>query len=205
MARIAKNLTELVGNTPLLEFSNFNASKNLRARVVGKLEYFNPAGSVKDRIALAMIEDAETRGVLKPGATIIEPTSGNTGVGLAFVSSSKGYNLILTMPDTMSVERRNLLKALGAQLVLTPGVEGMKGRVVLEQLKQEMKILGVICEFSLLQLVFIRTYQIAQHIHCPLHATYIFVYKFGKRAVRFSEFVSWVLRTEPKLIHYGNE
>ena len=139
MARIAKNLTELVGNTPLLEFSNFNASKNLQAKVVGKLEYFNPAGSVKDRIALAMIEDAETRGVLKPGATIIEPTSGNTGVGLAFVSSSKGYNLILTMPDTMSVERRNLLKALGAQLVLTPGVEGMKGAIAkAESLKNEI-------------------------------------------------------------------
>ena len=136
MARIAKSLTELVGNTPLLEFSNFNASKNLRARVVGKLEYFNPAGSVKDRIALAMIEDAETRGVLKPGATIIEPTSGNTGVGLAFVSSSKGYNLILTMPDTTSIERRNLLKALGAQLVLTPGAEGMKGAIAkAEELK----------------------------------------------------------------------
>ena len=139
MARIAKNLTELVGNTPLLEFSNFNASKNLQAKVVGKLEYFNPAGSVKDRIALAMIEDAETRGVLKPGATIIEPTSGNTGVGLAFVSSSKGYNLILTMPDTMSVERRNLLKALGAQLVLTPGAEGMKGAITkAESLKNEI-------------------------------------------------------------------
>ena len=139
MARIAKSLTELVGNTPLLEFSNFNASKNLRARVVGKLEYFNPAGSVKDRIALAMIEDAETRGVLKPGATIIEPTSGNTGVGLAFVSSSKGYNLILTMPDTMSIERRNLLKALGAQLVLTPGAEGMKGAIAkAESLKNEI-------------------------------------------------------------------
>ena len=95
MARIAKSLTELVGNTPLLEFSNFNASKNLRARVVGKLEYFNPAGSVKDRIALAMIEDAETRGVLKPGATIIEPTSGNTGVGLAMVAASRGYRLLL--------------------------------------------------------------------------------------------------------------
>lgn len=140
MARIAKNLTELVGNTPLLEFSNFNASKNLQAKVVGKLEYFNPAGSVKDRIALAMIEDAETRGVLKPGATIIEPeSSGNTGVGLAFVSSSKGYNLILTMPDTMSVERRNLLKALGAQLVLTPGAEGMKGAITkAESLKNEI-------------------------------------------------------------------
>lgn len=129
MARIAKQLTDLVGNTPLLEFSNFNTGKGLKAQVIGKLEYFNPAGSVKDRIALAMIEDAEAKGLLKPGATIIEPTSGNTGVGLAFVSASKGYKLILTMPDTMSAERRNLLKALGAQLVLTPGAEGMKGAI----------------------------------------------------------------------------
>ena len=129
MARIARQLTDLVGNTPLLEFSNFNASKGLKAQVIGKLEYFNPAGSVKDRIALAMIEDAEAKGLLRPGATIIEPTSGNTGVGLAFVSASKGYKLILTMPDTMSAERRNLLKALGAQLVLTPGAEGMKGAI----------------------------------------------------------------------------
>ena len=129
MARIARQLTDLVGNTPLLEFSNFNASKGLKAQVIGKLEYFNPAGSVKDRIALAMIEDAEAKGLLKPGATIIEPTSGNTGVGLAFVSASKGYKLFLTMPDTMSAERRNLLKALGARLVLTPGAEGMKGAI----------------------------------------------------------------------------
>lgn len=129
MARIARQLTALVGNTPLLEFSNFNASKGLKAQVIGKLEYFNPAGSVKDRVALAMIEDAEAKGLLKPGATIIEPTSGNTGVGLAFVSASKGYKLILTMPDTMSAERRNLLKALGARLVLTPGAEGMKGAI----------------------------------------------------------------------------
>ena len=129
MARIARQLTDLVGNTPLLEFSNFNASKGLKAQVIGKLEYFNPAGSVKDRIALAMIEDAGAKGLLKPGATIIEPTSGNTGVGLAFVSASKGYKLILTMPDTMSAERRNLLKALGARLVLTPGAEGMKGAI----------------------------------------------------------------------------
>ena len=121
MARIARQLTDLVGNTPLLEFSNFNASKGLKAQVIGKLEYFNPAGSVKDRIALAMIEDAEAKGLLKPG--------GNTGVGLAFVSASNGYKLILTMPDTMSAERRNLLKALGAQLVLTPGAEGMKGAI----------------------------------------------------------------------------
>lgn len=129
MARIARQLTDLVGNTPLLEFSNFNASKGLKAQVIGKLEYFNPAGSVKDRIALAMIEDAEAKGLLRPGATIIEPTSGNTGVGLAFVFASKGYKLILTMPDTMSAERRNLLKALGARLVLTPGAEGMKGAI----------------------------------------------------------------------------
>ena len=129
MARIARQLPDLVGNTPLLEFSNFNASKGLKAQVIGKLEYFNPAGSVKDRVALAMIEDAEAKGLLKPGATIIEPTSGNTGVGLAFVSASKGYKLILTMPDTMSAERRNLLKALGARLVLTPGAEGMKGAI----------------------------------------------------------------------------
>ena len=129
MARIARQLTDLVGNTPLLEFSNFNASKGLKAQVIGKLEYFNPAGSVKDRIALAMIEDAEAKGLLRPGATIIEPTSGNTGVGLAFVSASKGYKLILTMPDTMSVERRNILKAYGAELVLTEGSKGMKGAI----------------------------------------------------------------------------
>lgn len=129
MAKIAKKLTDLVGNTPLLEFSNFNASKALKATVIGKLEYFNPAGSVKDRIALAMIEDAEIKGMLKPGATLVEPTSGNTGVGLAFVAAAKGYKLILTMPETMSLERRNLLKALGAQLVLTPGADGMKGAI----------------------------------------------------------------------------
>ena len=103
MANIAKSLTDLVGNTPLLEFSNFNAGKGIQAKLIGKLEYFNPAGSVKDRIALAMIEDAEKKGLLKPGATIIEPTSGNTGVGLAFVSAAKGYNLVLTMPETMSI------------------------------------------------------------------------------------------------------
>ena len=129
MARIAKQLTDLVGNTPLLELSNFNASKGLETKIIAKLEYFNPAGSVKDRIALAMIEDAEEKGLLKPGATLIEPTSGNTGVGLAFVSASKGYKLILTMPETMSLERRNLLKALGAELVLTPGKDGMKGAI----------------------------------------------------------------------------
>lgn len=129
MTKIAKSLTDLIGNTPLLELTNYNKSKNLQSKLIAKLEYFNPAGSVKDRIALAMIEDAEQKGLLKPGATIIESTSGNTGVGLAFVSSAKGYKLILTMPETMSLERRNLLKALGANLVLTPGTEGMKGAI----------------------------------------------------------------------------
>lgn len=136
MKKIAKQLTDLVGNTPLMELSNYNKSKGLKARLIVKLELFNPAGSVKDRVALAMIEDAETSGLLKPGATIIEPTSGNTGIGLAFVAASKGYKLILTMPDTMSVERRNLLKALGAELVLTPGANGMKGAIArAEELK----------------------------------------------------------------------
>ena len=136
MEKIARKLTDLVGNTPLLELSNYNTSNDLKARLIVKIESFNPAGSVKDRIALAMIEDAETKGILYPGATIIEPTSGNTGVGLAFVSAAKGYKLILTMPDTMSVERRNLLKALGAELVLTPGVDGMKGAIAkAEELK----------------------------------------------------------------------
>ena len=136
MKKIAKQLTDLVGNTPLMELSNYYKSKGLKARLIVKLESFNPAGSVKDRVALAMIEDAETSGLLKPGATIIEPTSGNTGIGLAFVAASKGYKLILTMPDTMSVERRNLLKALGAELVLTPGANGMKGAIArAEELK----------------------------------------------------------------------
>ncbi|AHF11509.1 cysteine synthase [Barnesiella viscericola DSM 18177] len=129
MKKIAKNLTDLIGNTPLLELSNYNRKHELGATVIAKLEYFNPAGSVKDRIALAMIDDAERRGVLKPHATLIEPTSGNTGVGLAFVAAARGYHLILTMPETMSLERRNLLKALGAQLVLTPGAEGMTGAI----------------------------------------------------------------------------
>lgn len=136
MKKIAESLTDLVGNTPLLELSNYNKNKGLKARVIAKLEYFNPAGSVKDRVALAMIEDAESKGLLKPGATLIEPTSGNTGVGLAFVAAAKGYKLILTMPDTMSLERRNLLKALGVELVLTPGADGMKGAIArAEELK----------------------------------------------------------------------
>ena len=129
MKKIAQHLTDLVGNTPLLELNNYGRNKELKARVIAKLEYFNPAGSVKDRVALAMIEDAEAKGLLKPGATIIEPTSGNTGVGLAFVAAAKGYRLVLTMPDTMSTERRSLLKALGAELVLTPGAGGMKGAI----------------------------------------------------------------------------
>ena len=139
MSHIAKQLTDLVGNTPLLEFSNFNKRHGIKATLIGKLEYFNPAGSVKDRVALAMIEDAEANGRLQPGATIIEPTSGNTGVGLAFVSAVKGYKLILTMPETMSLERRQLLQALGANLVLTPGTEGMKGAIAkAEALRDEI-------------------------------------------------------------------
>ncbi len=129
MAKIAKQLTELIGNTPLLELTKFSESKGIETPVIAKVEYFNPGGSVKDRIALAMIEDAEKRGILKPGATIIEPTSGNTGVGLALVSAVKGYRLILTMPETMSVERRNLVKAYGAEVRLTSGKDGMPGAI----------------------------------------------------------------------------
>lgn len=129
MARIAKQLTELIGHTPLLELTKFSASHGLQIPIIAKVEYFNPGGSVKDRIALAMIEDAEQRGILKPGATIIEPTSGNTGVGLALVSAVKGYKLILTMPETMSIERRNLVKAYGAEVRLTSGKDGMAGAI----------------------------------------------------------------------------
>ncbi|WP_321438268.1 cysteine synthase A [uncultured Bacteroides sp.] len=129
MTKIANKLTDLIGNTPLLKLSGYMEKYNPGANVLGKLEYFNPAGSVKDRTALSMIEDAEARGLLKPGATIIEPTSGNTGVGLAMVASVKKYKLILTMPETMSLERRNLLKAYGARIELTPGIEGMKGAI----------------------------------------------------------------------------
>jgi len=129
MSKIAKNLTELIGNTPLLQLTHFVSNKGLQANIMAKLESFNPAGSVKDRIALAMIEDAEEKGLLKQGSEIIEPTSGNTGIGLAMIATVKGYKLTLTMPETMSVERRNLLKALGANIVLTPGAEGMKGAI----------------------------------------------------------------------------
>jgi cysteine synthase A len=129
MERIANKLTDLIGNTPLLELGNFAKKHNAEARIIGKLEYFNPLGSVKDRIAFAMIDDAEKKGVLKSNSVLIEPTSGNTGIGLAYVATIKGYRLILTMPETMSLERRNLLKALGAELVLTPGAEGMKGAI----------------------------------------------------------------------------
>ena len=143
---IYRELTDLVGHTPLLELTGLPGQQ---ARLLLKLEYFNPGGSVKDRIALAMIEDAEERGLLSPGATIIEPTSGNTGVGLAWVGASKGYRVILTMPDTMSVERRNLLKAYGAQLELTPGTEGMKGAIAkAEQLCREIPGAIILGQFT---------------------------------------------------------
>jgi len=129
MLKISKSLTDLIGNTPLLELSNYNLKNSLEAKVIAKLEYFNPAGSVKDRIGYAMIKDGENKGLINKDTVIIEPTSGNTGIGLAFVAASRGYKLILTMPETMSIERRNLLKALGAEIVLTPGTEGMKGAI----------------------------------------------------------------------------
>lgn len=129
MAKIYHSLTELIGKTPLLELTNYEKKHALKAGILAKLEYFNPAGSVKDRIALAMINDAEARGVLKPGSVIIEPTSGNTGIGLASVAAARGYRIILTMPETMSVERRTLMKAYGAEIVLTEGAKGMKGAI----------------------------------------------------------------------------
>jgi len=129
MAKIAKNLTDLIGNTPLLELNNYGKEKNLGAKIIAKLEFYNPASSVKDRIAYAMIKDAEEKGLINKDTVIIEPTSGNTGVGLAFVAAARGYKLIITLPDSFSIERRNLLKALGAELVLTPGTEGMAGAI----------------------------------------------------------------------------
>ncbi|MCR6544826.1 cysteine synthase A [Dehalobacterium formicoaceticum] len=129
MAKIAQSLTDLIGHTPLLELTNFNQKNNLSGKLIAKLEYFNPAGSVKDRVGYGMIVDAEEKGLLQSDSVIIEPTSGNTGVALAFVSSARGYRLILTMPETMSQERKSLLKALGAELVLTPGTEGMQGAI----------------------------------------------------------------------------
>lgn len=150
MAKITKKLTELVGGTPLLELAAYSATqKDVKATIVGKLEYFNPAGSVKDRVALNMINEAEKAGILAPGATIIEPTSGNTGVGLAFVSAVRGYKLILTMPDTMSVERRNLVKAYGAKVELTPGKDGMKGAIArANELKEEIPGAVILQQFE---------------------------------------------------------
>ncbi|NLO47766.1 MAG: cysteine synthase A [Clostridiales bacterium] len=139
MKNIHKSLSELIGKTPLLELTNYEKKAALKASIIAKLEYFNPAGSVKDRIAKAMIEDAEEKGLLKPGSVIIEPTSGNTGIGLASVSAARGYRVILTMPETMSVERRNLLKAYGAEIVLTQGAKGMKGAIAkAEELAKEI-------------------------------------------------------------------
>lgn len=149
MTKIIKKLTELIGNTPLVELDKFSANKGLDKPVIAKVEYFNPGGSVKDRIALAMIEDAEEKGLLKPGATIIEPTSGNTGVGLALVAAVKGYKLILTMPETMSIERRNLVKAYGATVKLTSGKDGMKGAIkATEELRDSIKGSVILQQFE---------------------------------------------------------
>ncbi len=146
MGKIAKKLTDLIGNTPLLELSNYNKKQGVDAHVIAKLEYFNPASSVKDRIANAMIEEAEVSGLLHPDSELIEPTSGNTGIGLAFVAAAKGYKLTLTMPETMSIERRNLLKALGANIVLTPGPDGMKGAIAKAEELQKQNPKGVLLQ-----------------------------------------------------------
>ena len=149
MEKVAKNILELVGNTPLMELERFSREKGLSSPLVAKLEYFNPAGSVKDRVALSLVEDAERRGVLGQGGTIIEPTSGNTGIGLAMVATVRGYRLILTMPETMSVERRKLLKALGAEIVLTPGAEGMTGAIAeAERLKESISGAVILQQFE---------------------------------------------------------
>lgn len=148
MAKIYTSITDLIGRTPLLELSNYEKSNNIDAVILGKLEYFNPAGSVKDRIAKAMVEDAEEKGILKEGSTIIEPTSGNTGIGLASVAAARGYKIILTMPETMSIERRNLLKAYGAQLVLTDGAKGMKGAIAkADELNKEIENSVILGQF----------------------------------------------------------
>lgn len=149
MSNVKKSATELIGRTPLLELVNYGKKHELKASILAKLEYFNPAGSVKDRIALAMIEDAEKSGRLKPGATIIEPTSGNTGIGIASVAAAKGYRAILTMPETMSVERRTLLKAYGAELLLTDGTKGMKGAIAkAEELQRETENSIILSQFG---------------------------------------------------------
>jgi len=149
MANVKSSITELIGRTPLLEIKNYESSNNLKAKVVVKLEYFNPAGSVKDRIALAMIEDAEKKGILKSGSTIIEPTSGNTGIGIASVATAKGYKAILTMPETMSIERRKILQAYGADLVLTEGAKGMKGAIAkAEELNKEIENSIILSQFT---------------------------------------------------------
>ena len=148
MSKVYSSVTELIGKTPLIELKNIEKKNSLNATVVAKLEYFNPAGSVKDRIAKAMIEDAEAKGILKEGATIIEPTSGNTGIGLASVATAKGYRTILTMPETMSIERRNLLKAYGAEIVLTDGSKGMSGAIAkAEELKNEIDSAVILGQF----------------------------------------------------------
>ncbi|MBQ5733984.1 MAG: cysteine synthase A [Lachnospiraceae bacterium] len=149
MANIKRGFTELIGNTPLVEVSNIENKLNLKARLLVKVEYFNPAGSVKDRIALAMIQDAEEKGILKTGATIIEPTSGNTGIGISAVAAARGYRAILTMPETMSIERRKLVKAYGAEVVLTDGSKGMKGAIdKAEELNREIEGSIILSQFT---------------------------------------------------------